>query len=270
MAWITFTETLRRGWVSAIYWGIGLAVWAVTMVLFFQDIETLEAYGAILDSMPPALLSAFGIEGAETFTTPEGILGYGYFFYAILILAVYAVLAGLGVSAGDEDSGILDMVLSQPLPRWRLMVEKTLAFGVLIGFIVLIATVALAVAMPISTLAAELSLSRVLAASVAMVIIGVMVLSVTVFLGALLRRRARAAAAAGTFVAASFMLDSVGAAIGGDIETLFSALSFFDAYSGTTILVHGVNWGAMLLIAGVSVALMAAALWRFDRRDLAV
>ena len=49
---------------------------------------------------------------------------------------------GMRVTANEEDSGILDVVLSLPVRRWQVMVEKIAAYLVTIVMIALWSSVA--------------------------------------------------------------------------------------------------------------------------------
>ncbi|NJL57177.1 hypothetical protein HC928_20100 [bacterium] len=69
--------------------------------------DGLDAYVDLLEDLPEGLLSAVGIADAATLGTPEGLVGYAFFGYLLLIMSVFAVIAGLNVSANEEDRGIM-------------------------------------------------------------------------------------------------------------------------------------------------------------------
>src|SRR5204862_37745 len=62
-------------------------------------------------------------------------LGFGFFGYVLLVLAAYGVIAGLNITANEEDRGILDITLSLPIPRWRLVLERLLAYTLILALI---------------------------------------------------------------------------------------------------------------------------------------
>src|SRR5262249_14761865 len=94
------------------------------------DADMLKSFAKIMQAMPPSMLQMFG-EDAASVATPEGFLNAIFFSYALLILAGYAVIAGLNVTANEEDSKVLDVHLSLPIPRWRLVLERFLAYTVI-------------------------------------------------------------------------------------------------------------------------------------------
>ena len=127
MSGTIFMETLRHNWRIALYWGLGIGGYAVLIILLIPSVDVLKQYADLVANMPAGMLKMFGAADASSLGTPEGFLGFGFFTYTVLMLAVYAVVAGLGVTANEEDQGILDVVLSLPVPRWRIIVERLAA-----------------------------------------------------------------------------------------------------------------------------------------------
>src|SRR5258706_11183317 len=124
-------------------WGAGIALMGLYIVLIIPDVKMLQQYGELLKSMPSFLINAMGGGDAASLATPEGFIAYGFFGWIMLVLATYGVLAGLNITANEEDRGILDVLLSLPVPRWRGIIKKFLAYTVVVigvvalGFFVL-------------------------------------------------------------------------------------------------------------------------------------
>ena len=102
MAGVTFIEQLKRSWRQILYYGGGLAFMIAFVMSIMQDVTVLEAYGGMIERMPPQLLSSIGIEDAAIIATPEGFASFAGLTYGSIILAVFAVMAGLDVTANDE------------------------------------------------------------------------------------------------------------------------------------------------------------------------
>src|SRR5207248_8557932 len=60
--------------------------------------------------------------------SPEGFLSLAFFSYLPLIMGVFAVLAGSGLLAADEENGTLDLILAHPVSRTALFLGRLLAF----------------------------------------------------------------------------------------------------------------------------------------------
>lgn len=264
---VVFTETLRRSWRGMIYWGIGFALYGVMIMMIVQDANILKQYAEISKALPPALLQLFGGDAASM-ATPEGFLAYGYFGYLLLIFAVYAILSGLNVTANDEDAGIMDMVLSLPLPRWRLVLEKLLAYALTIVGIVVIAYIGLFIGGQFSAL--KIDHGRLLQATVNILPASLLVLAFTTLVGAVFRSKGTATAIAAFFVVGSYVLNFLGAAASGTFFDKVKLLSFFTYYDHQGVILHGLSIGNVVLLLVITIVCAGAAIWSFQRRDVGI
>ncbi len=270
MAGAVFFETLRRHWRAAVYWGLGIIVYGIIALLILPDQQALQQYVSLLQTVPSVVMSAFGLEDVGLIGTPEGFLGYSYFLYIILVIAVYAVLAGLNITASEEDSGVLDMVLSLPLPRWRIIVERFLAYSLLILLIILLGFIGLVAGRAMNVHAQPLEISTLLTSSLNMFPSGVLVLAVTTLAAVIVRRRGTAAALAGGFVVASYLIDILGSMANNAAGDALGSLSFFRHYDAMNVLIVGISGGSVVVLLVGTAVLVAAALVMFQQRDIAV
>ncbi|MBI1277770.1 MAG: ABC transporter permease subunit [Anaerolineaceae bacterium] len=264
---VVFTETLRRGWRGMIYWGLGFGFYGLMIMLVVQDSNLLKQYGEISKALPPALLQLFGGD-ATSLATPEGFLAYGFFGYLLLIFAVYAILSGLNITANDEDAGIMDMVLSLPLPRWRVVLEKFLAYSLMILGIVAISYVGLLIGTRFSAL--QIDGSRLFQATVNIIPATLLMLGFTALVGAVFRSKGTATAVAAFFVVGSYVLNFLGVAASGTFFDKVKALSFFSYYDHQGVILHGLSIGNVVILLVVTVICAGAAVWSFQRRDVGI
>lgn len=268
MAGVVFQETLRRHWRQMIYWGVGLGLLGFYVLVVIKDVDMLEQYAALAERMPPALLQMFGMGDAASLATPEGFMSFGFFGYTLLVLAVYAVMAGLNVTANEEEDGSLDSLLAQPVPRWRVMVEKLLAYAVTSAGILAVSFLFLAVGTQFSEI--PVSLGRMLEGSVNMLPSIWLMIAFTAFVAVVFRRRSTAVMVASVFIVASYFIDFLGEAATGSLADALRTVSFFSYYNPTAVMVSGLDVGSMALLLAVTAALVGGALWFFQRRDVGV
>jgi ABC-type transport system involved in multi-copper enzyme maturation permease subunit len=260
-------ETLRRSWRAMLYWGLGLASYAIIFPLIIKDADILKQYGEIAKAFPPALMKLFGGDAASM-ATPEGFLAYGLYSYMLLILAVYAIINGLNITANEEDQGIMDVVLSLPLPRWRIIVEKYLAYVLMIVVILVMMFVALWVGMQSSAL--KIDTAKVVDSTFNLLPSTLLMMAFTAWAGAFFRTKGTATAVASFFVVGSYFLNFLGEAAS---ETFFNPLrnlSFFRYYDHNGVILNGLSWGNISLLLVAAVVLFAGSLWFFQRRDIGV
>lgn len=264
-----FVETLRRSWKQIIYWGLGFGIYAIYPFLMVPDEESLESFKEITEGFNPEFLAAFGID-STSFSSVAGLVGYSFFGYLLLMISIFSVIAGLNISANDEDNGIMDMVLSLPVKRWQVIVEKLAAYTVMLIGILVIAFVGLMIGRSMSTLEVDITIGRFVEGLLNVLPGAILVMCFTAFIGTLVRRRSLAVAIAGSFVVVSYLLDGIGRAANSDIADAIRQASIFAHYDGTKILETGIAWGTAAALLTIAVLLAAGAVQLFKRRDIAV
>lgn len=259
-----FQYTLSRFRGQILGWGIALGLLGFYLVLFYDTIaEQQEMLQQLVESYPPELLAFFG--DVNAIATPEGYLSMEFFSYMPLILGIFAVLAGSGLLASDEENGTLDLVMAYPVSRTEFFFGRLLAFVtatlgifaiVWLGFVVAMNWSSIgvgwdAMALPFLSLLAVVLLFGTLA----------------LLLSMLLPARRLAAMAAGLLLVASFFITSL-ARIDEDLEPIarLSPLNYYQ--SGDAILDLNGRWLGGLLVATVFFVVLAW--WRFKQRDIRV
>ncbi len=266
MSGSVFLETLRRSWRGTLYWALGIALMGVYVVAVIPDVKMLKQYGELVKTMPKMILAAVGGDAANL-ATPEGFFGYSFFGWIMLVMATFGVVAGLNITANEEDRGIMDVLLSLPLPRWRIVVEKFLAYVVMVVFIALVSFVSVWVLVQNSSVF-TLSTARLAEGMFNLIPSTLLVIAFTALVATLVRRRNVAMGIAATFVVASYFVDVIGRSadsVGG-----LRALSFYSYYNGSEVLVKGIVWGSVIGLLIIAVLMIGGATAAFQRRDVGV
>ena len=123
-------KTLRDRRRSLLFWSLGLVILAAIIVAFYPVIREATFISEYLESFPEEFMALFAGEITD-YASPEGFLNGELFFLMYpLLLMVFAIGFGSGAIAGEEERGTLDLLLSNPLNRWRLVLEKFIAMVV--------------------------------------------------------------------------------------------------------------------------------------------
>jgi ABC-2 type transport system permease protein len=263
-----FTETLHRSWRQILYWGLGMALLGAYLTAFIQDVDVLEQYARLTETLPPALLQLLGANNAAALATPEGFLSFGFFGYGLIIFAFYAVLAGLNVTANEEDEGMMDVLLSQPVPRWRVVLEKYVVYALIIIIVAILAFVGVWLGKQGSAL--ELDMRRVFEGTINMIPGTLLMIALTMFIAAVAKRKSTAIAITTVVIIASYFIDFLGRAASGTVVASLRFLSFFNYYDSEGVMVNGLNPANLALLLGITVLLVVGTVWAFERRDIAV
>ncbi len=251
-----FQHAFSRSRGQILGWGLSLGLLGVYFVSFFDSLTSQQQQiTQLLKSFPPQLMAFFGDFG-EMFT-PSGYLSVEFFSYMPLILGIYAILAGSGLLASDEERGTLDLIMANPISRTAFFIGRMLAFVVALVAIFFIISMNWS-SMDISWV----EMTRPFISLLAVVLLyGTLALMLSMFLPS----RRLAAMVVGLVVVASFFLTSL-ARVDEHLKTIarFSPLNYYQ--SGQAI--SGLNWewiGLLMIISALSTML---AWWRFKRRDI--
>jgi ABC-2 type transport system permease protein len=265
MTGVIFTETLRRNWRAMLIWGGLIGLDAVYCVFLAQNSQLLKQYADIIANMPSFVMGMVGGADAAFAASPEGFLGIAYYGWVLLAICAYAVVAGLNITANEEDRGIMDVVLSMPVPRWRVVVEKFLAYTLLIAGIIGVGHVILVVSTLIWS-GHPMDQGRLIESSFNMLPASLFVLGFTALISVILRRRSTATSLAAGFVAVSYLIDVVGRSA--QSSDVLRTISFYSYYDSTTVLQHGLQWGNVIGLVGIAVIMLIGAVVIFQRRDV--
>lgn len=227
---IVVGNTLRTSWKQILYWGIGLGVLGLYIDFIASSPDIIAGYADLFKAMPPALLQAFGASDLALFTTTEGWIVSIFVSEAAIFLSVFAVMAGLNITANDEQSGVMDVILSLPISRAAYILERWIGFALIgLGIVVLcgLITVAGIIGMNI-----EAPLDVIMKSILNLYPGALLVMTVTCLLSTVLRRRAMAIGLSAAFVVFSYVFNIIGASASGAIAEFMERVSYFSYVHG--------------------------------------
>ncbi len=259
-----YLKALRDARRSLLGWGLTIGGITVLYTMFYPSMSN-PSMAAALKNYPESLKKAFNI---EDLTSPQGYLGtYVFGLLVPVLLAVFGIIMGSRVIAGDEEAGTLDLVLAHPVSRPRLLLAR---FAALVTEVLVLCLVVFLLLLAVSGPAkiSAVGPGYLAAATFQMALFGICIAALTLAVGAATGRRA-AAIAAGTAVAVlGYFANNLAPQIKGlEWARYFSPFFYF---SGNKPLVNGVDLGYAGVLVAVAVLLVAAGLALFRRRDLAV
>ncbi|QPC84780.1 ABC transporter permease subunit [Phototrophicus methaneseepsis] len=263
-----FANTLRRSWRQILMWGGVLGAFGFLITVIIQDVDALKQYAAVMEDMPPALMQAFGVSSENTLATPEGYIAFGAFLYGAFIMAAFGVAAGTALTINDEENGILDMVLSLPIPRWRIIAERFAAYIIVTFGIAMLLFAGLFIGGQVS--AFELDYGRIFASCVNLLPFTMLTIAVTALLATLLQRQGTVIAVAAVFVIGSYLLNFLGSSASDTILADLQGLSYFYYFDSEGTMMQGIAWGNFLGMVAVALALIGASVYFFDHRNVGV
>lgn len=252
----------RRRIKGSVALAVGLAVLTSLYVWMFPSISEGIDLDAYIQSMPPALRAAFGVQSLGSI---EGFLAAElYSFGIVLLMGLYLTYAAASVVADDVEAERMDMLLALPVPRSKLLLEKFSALLVPIFVVNLVLPVVVYVG--VLAIGESLSIADLLMAHLLSVPYLLATASVGLLASVWFDRTSLAQRAAMGAVFGLFLVDSV--VTNTDFATL-GVLSPTRYYDPAAILVQSEYdlLGAAILLAGAG-ALVAVSLAYFKRKDI--
>jgi ABC-2 type transport system permease protein len=247
-------------------WSLGLSVFTGYIIILYEDFAEQLAGFNIEDIAIYEILGDFG-----DFASFVGFVSAEVFTFLPVLLAVYAIINGTGTLGGEEDSGRLELIMTLPIPRWRLVVTKFL--GLAITILVILAIVGLVAVLAFNSLPDSVNTGSVEAADlfVATMAVWPLVLffgTLSLFLGAFFPSRRSAAATATLVLLIGYFGNNLSGLISFfvDIKFLFP----FNYYSGRQVLLEGLVVEDALIMLGVSTLFLILAIVAFQRRNVTV
>src|SRR5262249_44802555 len=145
-----------------------------------------------------------------------------------LILGFFAVLAGSGLLAADEENGALDLVLAHPVRRLSLFVGRLAAF--VVATVAVLGLTWLGLVVPMSGSSVPLSWAEALLPILSLLGVLLFYGALALLLSMLLPARRLAAMAAGMFLVASYFITAL-AQINSGLKPIarFSPLEYYQS-----------------------------------------
>lgn len=254
--------TIRNG-RSVRWWGLGLALMSIYVMFMYPVITETGDFAELFEDLPEALEAFIG--GAIDISTAESFLQVEMFGFLVPILfAIYAVALGSATLAGEEESGILEFLLAQPVSRTRLLLEKAAALFIGVALLGVVLWASLLAGALLADV--ELGVVAVTRATFSAGLLGWLFGAVALLVAAITGRRGTALALGGGITVVAYLLNAFYPIVDAMSWTRFVTPFYY--YTGNQPLTNSLSpTHAAVLIAAIVVA-MAAAVWAFNRRQL--
>lgn len=242
---------------STVWWTLAIAGFAAWMVVVVQQTESLLT--SILEGSP-AMRDFLKLGGSDAGTNAT-ILSALFVFLPVLLMA-FAVTQANRWSA-DEEDGRLELLLSTPQPRLKVLLGRFAALSTATVFIALVTLIATASASAATGI--RLDGGNLAAATLSMIPLGLLVAAI----GYLFSGWLRAAVDTGllSFLLVIWFFISF---IGPGLSWPDGALRLSPFYYYGTPLLHGLQPASVLGVVAVAALALGLGAVRFMRKDIAV
>lgn len=256
MTWPVTRVTLRLRLAGTAWAALGLV--AVMLVVGALYPAVGHTIGKL--NVPSSVANLLG--GADYGTITGWFRSEIAVIYAPLVIGALAITGASAATAGEEEDGILALVLAHPILRSRLVLAQAAAIAAIVLTVALAVWVGLILGVAVG--GGGITVSHITALAVQLAFFGLAVVALA--LGAGTGRRPLANGGAATLAILGWLVNSF-APLVGSIAWL-KYLSLFYYYAGHDPLTRGIDVPGIVVLGLASLALTAAAVVGFDRRDL--
>jgi len=237
---------------------VGLLAWVASLVIATLFLTSIAGQvGEFIAKTPGMAAYAAAIGGQSGIT--RAVIGSIDYSITLALLAVYAVTM-VAAWAADDQEGRLEPVLSQPVPRWRVVVERVGALAA--GCVLIILGVSAAIVLVVPSQHVTLSTEDLLRAGAPLLPFGLLFGTLGATVAARFPRLA--VGVLGGYVVAGYLVFQLAPFLGWPDWLL--NLSVFTLYGNP--LVSGIDWNGLWGVTGVAVAAFVAALLLMQRREV--
>lgn len=259
-----FAKTLYDVRVPLLAWAAGMAVLCAWSVSFYPALTSDTSFlTQLIASLPDSIKLLIG--DVDFVTSFEGFLATKLMNMMLPLLGIgFALAYGSGLIGAEEEGRSLEMLLSNPLPRWRVMLEKYVA---LVVFTVIVYAACYgALVLTAEAFGIKTSSSHLLAGTFNLALLVLFFGTLALCISGLRRGRGLATGISLAFAVVTFLINNLRTIT--DVPGWLVTISPWRYYDIEQVLTGGMNWGHAGLLIGATVLLAALGVWGFNRRDV--
>jgi ABC-2 type transport system permease protein len=260
-----FGKALRDSRRGFTWWSAGIIAFVALITAVWPSVRDNPALVKLHETYPEALKAFVGFGGEFDFGTPAGYLGAELFSFMVpLLLLVAAIGGGARTLAGEEETGTLDLLLSHPVSRRRVALEKLAALC--LELVALGGVFWLALWLGTRATGMRISGAHLLAAVTSTLLLALAFGALATLAGAATGRRAWAIALPATLAVAAYLVNALAPLVRA-LDGVRKASPWYH-YAASDPLRHGLAVGHALVLAAILLVAAALVPIVFDRRDL--
>ncbi|AHF08054.1 ABC transporter permease subunit [Desulfitobacterium metallireducens] len=221
-----FLHELKAYRKSILIWAGSMAAVAALFILIFSSLlEEIEAFKAVLNSMPEVLRRALSIY-VDSISTLEGFYSI-VFVYILLCGAIQAMNLGLSIVSKEVRDKTAEFLLTKPISRQHILTSKLLAA---LASLVMTNLIYWGITLLMTlTVKAEFNLKIFFMITAPLLFIQLMFLSLGVFVSVVAGKIKSVNSISLSTVFAFFIISTLGSVLGDETVRFISPFKYFDS-----------------------------------------
>jgi beta-exotoxin I transport system permease protein len=258
-------KTMSDRWRSTAIYAGAIAAYLLMTTSIFPTFQKISGIQDIIDKYPKNLLKLFGVESFDIASFNNYVVIEFLSLIWVVIAAAYIIAFARGMVSGELSDGTMELLLAQPIERWKVLTSEGL---VLLGGIVSVVVVTV---LSIFFWGAIFGLKITYSGYAAFIPLGVVfflaIAGYSIFFSAVFSDPRHSAMAAAGLTLVFYLVH-----FGGAYSKFFDKVDWFGIfhyYDPLKVLNSGsVPVKSILLLLAFAAVGFAAALWVFQRRDI--
>ena len=248
---------------SFLWWSLGFLVLLPVTISIYPSFSDMSEINVMMDN---DLIRAFS-GGVTDITSPVGYLNSQLYFLMVpLLFLIFGITQGSGTIAGEEESGTLDLLLSNPLSRSQVVLQKF--FAIIVSMLTFACIVWLISIISMIAISMEMSLVKVGEITFSVALLGILFASLAFLVGCVTGKKGMSVGITSAAGVLTYLLYSLGPMV--DILEPFEVLSPFYYYFEADPLTNGLYLPHVLVLIVVTLVLVFISDAMLKRRDLGV
>ena len=259
-------RNLKDQKISLLFWSLGIIVTIALLIAIYPSVkESSQDLTTYFENLPEALKAFVG--EATDYASPAGYLNSELFTFMMpMVLIIFAIAAGSGAIAGEEDKGTLDLLLSNPIPRFQVVLEKFTLMVVTTALLSIVTVISLI----IGTQAIDMDVNpmRIVDVVISVSLLAISFGAIALALSTATGNRAVGIGITGALAVLSFFLNGLAPIV--NFLKDYQQFSLFYYYSENDPLKNGLDLGHVMVFISVSLVFLLISFLLFQRRDLKI
>lgn len=252
---------------GAVWWALGMALGVASIVGLWPSVREDQRIDRVVEHLPASMRALIGSQVSIPLSSAPGYLQARLFSTTLpILLLVYAIGLGAGAIGTAEENGTLQLVMTAPITRKRVACERFAASASLLLFMILVGLGTTLLIGGLVNLAQDLSMTRMIIATIAVAEIALLHLAIAFTAGAMSGKRGTAISVASSIAVGGYVIYGVAASAG--------AVQFVRVISpwwwllDRNLLAQPGTFLALGLPLLLAIGIFGFGVIQFDRRDL--
>ena len=259
-----FQKTLFDHKKGLMFWVLGILASDLIITSFFPTVKKMpELMNEYVESFPKEISVWFG--DLSSIGTPEGFLNVELFSFMFpFAFIAYAITVGTNIIAGEEKNKTIDILISNPIKRSTLIIQKFLAMATLITIFCFIAWFGFVLVTPIM----KVNLFNLAQMCINLALITIFFGSISILTGSITGKTGISTGLSGGLAFITFLINGL-AKLSSDFESIKYISPFF-YYSDSNALFNGINIMHFLILISSIALIIYLSIYFYKDRELGV